>query len=149
MRVEGFALSGLSGNMAGNPWGPIMAVKVSTARTARCRNTGRRPDEVLRLNAIRRRAGLLALLATAVLCYAADRGPERELIRDRDLRRGFSVLRPEPGKRVACGVVRGHDTASAPVWDLDFGIPIYDDRHRVVPSHKAQDICDEPGTSKT
>ena len=59
-----------------------------------------------------------ALLTTAWWCQAAEKMPERELIRDPDFRRGFTVLQPEPGKRVSYGIVRGHETGSAPVWDL-------------------------------
>lgn len=66
-----------------------------------------------------RLAGMLAVLTTALFCHAAERAAEHELIRDPDFRRGFTVLQPEPGKRVLYGVVHGHANASAPVWDLD------------------------------
>ncbi|MCX6873359.1 MAG: hypothetical protein NTW21_06055 [Verrucomicrobia bacterium] len=60
----------------------------------------------------------MALLTTAWPCHAAEKLPERELIRDPDFRRGFSVLQPEPGKRVTYGIVRGYETTAEPVWDL-------------------------------
>ena len=63
-------------------------------------------------------ATAVALLTTAWLCRAAEKMPERELIWDPDFRRGFTVLQPEPGKRVSYGIVRGHETTAAPVWDL-------------------------------
>jgi hypothetical protein len=56
-----------------------------------------------------------ALLTTAWLCHAAQRAPQRELIRDPDFRRGFPVLQPEPGKRVTYGIVRSHETTAEPV----------------------------------
>ncbi len=63
-------------------------------------------------------ATVLALLTTAWLCHAAEKMPERELIRDPDFRRGFTVLQPEPGKRVPYGLLRGHESTAEPVWDL-------------------------------
>jgi dienelactone hydrolase len=68
------------------------------------------------LGAVRRRSTVLALL---LLTEAAQSAPERELIRDPGFRRGFTVLQPQPGKRVPYGVLHGHQTASPPVWDLD------------------------------
>jgi len=64
-------------------------------------------------------ATAVALLTTGWLCHAAEKMSERELIRDPDFRRGFTVLQPEPGKRVPYGIVRGHETTAVPVWDLD------------------------------
>ena len=66
------------------------------------------------------RALLLGLLflATALPGPAAELLATRELIRDPDFRRGFTVLQPEPGKRVPYGTLRGPATAP-PVWDLD------------------------------
>jgi hypothetical protein len=60
----------------------------------------------------------MALLTTAWTCQAAEKMPDRELIRDPDFRLGFTVLQPEPGKRVSYGIVRGHETKAEPVWDL-------------------------------
>lgn len=60
----------------------------------------------------------VALLTTAWLGHAAEKMPDRELIRDPDYRRGFTVLQPEPGKRVSYGIVRGHEATADPVWDL-------------------------------
>ncbi len=60
----------------------------------------------------------VALLTTAWTCQAAEKLPERELIRDPDFRRGFSVLQPAPGKRVTYGIVHGSETKADPVWDL-------------------------------
>lgn len=62
---------------------------------------------------------MAAWLITAWFCQAAEKAPDRELIWDSTFRRGFTVLQPAPGKRVPYGVLRGPDTASAPVWDLD------------------------------
>ena len=63
-------------------------------------------------------ATAVALLTTAWLCRAAEKMPECELIRDPDFRRGFTVLQPEPGKRVPYGILREHETTAEPVWDL-------------------------------
>ncbi len=60
-------------------------------------------------------ACLLALLTIALHGLAA----ERELIRDPGFRHGFTVLKPEPGKRVPYGAIRGLETGSEPVWDMD------------------------------
>jgi len=62
---------------------------------------------------------LPTLLTTALFCHAAEKTSERELIRDPGFRSGFTVLQPEPGKRVPYGVVPGSEAASSPVWDLD------------------------------
>jgi hypothetical protein len=75
--------------------------------------------EVPRGRALPCLAGLLALLSTALFARGAEKTWERELIRDPGFRRGFTVLQPEPGKRIPAGVVRGYETASAPAWDLD------------------------------
>ena len=63
-------------------------------------------------------ATAVALFTTAWSYHAAEKMPDRELIRDSDFRRGFTVLQPEPGKRVSYGMVRGHEATADPVWDL-------------------------------
>ncbi len=40
-----------------------------------------------------------------------------ELLRDPSFRQGFVLLRPEPGRKVECGVVRGSE-GGEPVWQL-------------------------------
>ena len=70
------------------------------------------------MNTLLVRASAVALLTTAWTCQAAEKLPDRELIRDPDFRRGFTVLQPEPGKRVSYGIVRGHEATADPVWDL-------------------------------
>ncbi len=64
---------------------------------------------------------LAILLAIVVLdsCRAtAEPAKERELLRDPGFRCGFTLLEPAPGKRVPCGIIRGPETNSGPVWDL-------------------------------
>jgi hypothetical protein len=63
-------------------------------------------------------AAAVTLLITAWSGYAAEEATDRELIRDPDFRRGFSVLQPAPGKRVRDGMIHGSETAAEPVWDL-------------------------------
>jgi len=71
------------------------------------------------LGAIRRCSSVVTLLLIALLAEFAQGAPERELIRDPDFRRGFTVLQPQPGKRVPYGVLHGHESSLAPVWDLE------------------------------
>ncbi len=69
----------------------------------------------------RRRFGLwsaacVAGSATNPLGVAAA-GQQEQLICDPDFQRGFQLLRPEPGKKVPCGIVRGPDSRPV-VWNL-------------------------------
>jgi hypothetical protein len=64
-------------------------------------------------------AGMLALCFAPWFCPADGKTRERELIRDPDFRRGFTLIEPEPGKRVPYGIIRGPETNVAPVWNLD------------------------------
>ena len=70
------------------------------------------------IKAMRVAATAVTMLTSAWLGHAAEKMPDRELIRDPDFRRGFTVLQPEPGKRVGYGIVRGRETTAEPVWDL-------------------------------
>lgn len=63
-------------------------------------------------------ATTVALLITAWSGYAAEEATDRELVRDPDFRRGFSVLQPAPGKRVRDGILHGPEAAAEPVWHL-------------------------------
>jgi hypothetical protein len=59
------------------------------------------------------------VLTIGGLAAAADpaAAPGTELLRDSSFRHGFVLLRPEPGRKVECGTVRGPDGAD-PVWQL-------------------------------
>jgi len=63
-------------------------------------------------------AGLLASQITPMFAAPAGKGEAgTELLRDPSFRRGFVLLRAEPGRKVECGTVRG-PSADAPVWQL-------------------------------
>lgn len=66
---------------------------------------------------------IIVAFASALAVPAAD-GPVApaaadgtELLRDPAFRRGFVLLRPEPGRKVTCGAVRGPEDGE-PVWQL-------------------------------
>ena len=61
-------------------------------------------------------AACLAASAASRLGFASD-DQHRQLIRDPDFQRGFQLLRPEPGKKVPCGIVQGPDSKPV-VWNL-------------------------------
>jgi hypothetical protein len=58
--------------------------------------------------------GTLSALAGLTLMAT---GAEAELITDPSFQRGFVLLRPEPGKKVECGIARP-PAAAAPAWQL-------------------------------
>lgn len=61
-------------------------------------------------------AACLAAWAASPLAIASD-GQQVQLIRDPDFQRGFQLLRPQPGKKVPSGIVRGPDSEPL-VWNL-------------------------------
>jgi hypothetical protein len=57
--------------------------------------------------------------AAALFSLRAEDGiEERELVQDRHFQRGFILWKPEPGKHVRYGEVRGFDLGAAPIWGL-------------------------------
>ncbi len=60
---------------------------------------------------------LMAISVTAHATPHPDATSGTELLRDPSFRRGFVLLRPEPGRTVECGTVRGNDGGD-PVWQL-------------------------------
>ena len=61
---------------------------------------------------------LIGTFLLASLVCAIDEPKAVELIRDRFFRRGFNVLAPQEGKRVAEGMLRLTSTAQLPIWDI-------------------------------
>lgn len=61
-------------------------------------------------------AGCFAAFAANPDAVASD-GQQVQLIRDPDFQRGFQLLRPEPGKKVPCGIARGPDPDPV-IWNL-------------------------------
>jgi hypothetical protein len=66
--------------------------------------------------------GIWLVLATAGLVASLARAgeaspPPIQVLEDPSFRRGFILLRPQPGREVAAGTIRGV-TESAPVWQL-------------------------------
>ena len=59
--------------------------------------------------------GLLAAMSTAAEPPAPADGIE--LLQDPAFRRGFTLLRPEPGRKVPCGIVAGPETGK-PAWQV-------------------------------
>jgi hypothetical protein len=80
----------------------------------------KRIDDLCRMSR-RQFAWLTAPFAAALLArnpsLQAAEAPGIPLIRDPDFQRGFLLLRPEPGKRVECGMVRGPGREPS-VWSL-------------------------------
>ncbi len=66
---------------------------------------------------ILRLTGILAAIGTAVTAGEPAVLAPVELLRDPVFRQGFILLRPDPGRKVECGIVRGPE-AAAPVWHL-------------------------------
>lgn len=60
---------------------------------------------------------LIVWLALAA-ALASARAEERELIQDQKFERGFALWKPEPGKLVRYGALKGLKTESEPVWSL-------------------------------
>ena len=61
-------------------------------------------------------AALLAL--NGFSAAAAQLQKERELIQDNHFQRGFILWKPEPGKHVRYGELKGFDSKAKPVWGL-------------------------------
>jgi len=65
-------------------------------------------------------AMISAVQAAAPSTQPASHGPaQRQVIRDPHFRRGFFLIAPEPGRRIAYGELAGEDPKLKPVWDLD------------------------------